>query len=164
MLNTRKIVAIGLVVLLILIFLFVKHIYPQSNKPNVFYTEIIKIYFASKSKIKILVHSKSYVDENSDLGYGNATVKLFVVNQKKDTVYLKTSQENIDFIKYKNKKIKFECSQMQKNKLYDYLIMIGFKNVNRNEIAELRDAMTLINYGPKATFLKGQTKFIVVKK
>lgn len=164
MLNSRKIFVIGLVVLMILFFLFVNHIYLQSNKPNVFYTEIIKIYFAPKSKIKIVVHSKSQVESNSDLGYGSATVKLFVENTKRDTIYLKTTPENIDSITYKNKKIKFECSQMHKNKLYDYLCMIGFKNLNSNEIAELRDAMTLINYGPKATFLKGQTKFIVVEK
>jgi hypothetical protein len=163
MLNKRKIVATGLIIM-ILIFLFVKFIDAQSSKSNVFYYEITKTYFAPKSKIKVLVHSKNYVDENSDLGNGNAFVKLFSTNIKSDTVFLKTSSENIDFITFRKNKIPFKCSQMEKHKLLDYLISIDFHNLNTNEISELRDVMTLINYGPKATFLKGQTKFIEVQE
>ena len=51
---------------------------------------------------------------------------------------------------------------MQPNNLFDFLKEKGFKNLDENEIAELRNAMTLINYGPKVTFLLGQTKFIDV--
>jgi hypothetical protein len=51
---------------------------------------------------------------------------------------------------------------MQKEKLYDYLVSVGFKELDKNEIAELRDAMTLINYGHKAGFRHGQTKYIIV--
>lgn len=109
-----------------------------------------------------MVHATGFVDEDSDLGNGQATVKLFSLANKLESVYLKTSPESIDFITYKSKKISFECSQMEKQKLFDYLISIGFKNINSNEISELRDAMTFINYGAKATLLKGQTKYIVV--
>ena len=137
--------------------------YLDSNS-KIFYSDITKTYYAPKSNLKIIVHSKNYVDEASDLGNGNAFVKLFQVNSKHDTVFLKTSPENIDFITYQNKKIEFECSQLQPNNLSDFLKKIGFKNLDKNEIAELRDAMTYINYGPKATFLAGQTKFILVVK
>jgi hypothetical protein len=153
---------LGLIIITIIVFFSI--IKYQDANPEIFYNEITKTYFAPKSKIKIIVNSKSYVNENSDLGNGNAFVKLFSTDIKKDTVYLKTTTENIDFISYKNKKIKFECSQMDKHKLFDYLISISFSNLDKNEIAELRDAMTFINYGPKATFLKGQTKFIEVLK
>lgn len=133
-------------------------------KPIIHYNEVIKKYYAPKSNLKIIVHSKNYVDETSDLGNGNAFVKLFKLNQDCDTVFLKTSPENIDFITYKNKKIKFECSQMQLHNLFDFLKENGFKNLDKNEIAELRDAMTFINYGPKATYLEGQTKYIIFVK
>ncbi len=111
-----------------------------------------------------MVHATGYVDKDSDLGNGKATVKLFSLTNKLEPVYLKTSPESIDFITYKSKKISFECSQMEKQKLFDYLISIGFQNINKNEINELRDAMTFINYGPKAILLQGQTKYIVVTK
>lgn len=161
----KKFLLISLILITIIcLYEFAINFYFNSNKPNVFYHEITKIYCAPKSKIKIIVNSKSYVYENSDLGNGNAFVKLFLTNLKSDTVFLKTTPENINFITFRNNKIPFECGQMEKHKLYDYLISIGFKNLNKNEISELRDAMTLINYGPKATFLEGQTKFIIVEK
>ena len=151
-------------ILLVLIILFVLFLINQSfcSKPIVHFNEVIKKYYAPKSDLKIIVHSKNYVDEASDLGNGNAFVKLFKLNQKCDTVFLITSPENIDFITFRKKKIKFECSQMQPNNLFDFLKEKGFKNLDENEIAELRNAMTLINYGPKVTFLVGQTKFIDV--
>lgn len=133
-----------------------------SAKPVFHYYESSKIYYAPKSNIKIEVYSKSHVNQDFDLGYGNASIKLYRFNQKSDTVFLKTTPENIDFITFRNNKIKFECSQMQPHNLFDFLKENGFKNLDKNEIAELRDAMTLINYGPKATLLKGQTKFIKV--
>ncbi len=134
------------------------------SKPKLNYQKISKMYFAPKSHIKIQVISKSYVENHSDLGNGNAIVKLYSTNKKSDTLLLKTSPENIDFIEFRNQKIKFECSQMEKYRLYDFLVSVGFQNLNQNEISELRDAMTLINYGSKATFLKGQTKFVEVEK
>ncbi len=158
----KKTIFFLLVTFILLGFVFVNQL--KTAKPKTIYNQSSKVYFAPKSGIKIEINSKSYVDENSDLGNGNAFVKLYNTNQKIDTVFLKTSPENIDFITYKSRKIKFVCSQLEQNKLYDYLISIGFKNLNKNEIAELRDAMTLINYGPKATFLEGQTKFITVEK
>lgn len=160
----KKVILIVIVLFLIVILILLSIIKYQDVNPKIFYTDVTKIYFAPKSNIKIIIHSKSQVDENKDLGNGKAFVKLFIVNQKYDMVFLETSPENIDFITYKNKKINFECSQMQKNKLFDFLKANNFKNLDKNEISELRDAMTLINYGSKATYLKGQTKFIVVEK
>ncbi len=147
-----------------IIFLVFKYFILSPNITSKEYHEITKIYFAPKSKVKIKVISKNYVPEDSDLGNGSAFVKLFATDNKTDTVFLKTSPENIDFINYKNHTIKFDCNQMQKENLYNYLISAGFQNLNRNEIIEIRDAMTLINYGSKAIFLKGQTKFIIVEE
>ena len=157
----KKVLFIGLIIIGIILFLYQLDFF--QNKPKIYYNETSKIYFAPKSQIKIIVNSKSYVDANSDLGNGTAFVKLFSTNIKSDTVYLKTSPENIDYITFHQKKIPFECPQMERNKLYKYLLSIGFKNLNQSEISELRDAMTFINYGPKATILKGQTKFVEVE-
>ncbi len=162
MLEMKKVLLIGMIIIGIIVFLFQFDFFYR--KPKIYYNDITKIYFAPKSKIRIIVHSKNCVGENSDLGNGKAFVKLYQENSINDTVFLNTSSENIDFITFQKNKIPFECSQMQKNKLYDYLNAIGFENLDKNEIAELRDAMTLINYGLKATFLEGQTKFITVEK
>jgi hypothetical protein len=159
----KKSLIIGVLILVIIIWLlYFDGFNFGNNKNKITYNEVSKTYYAPKSKIKIIVNSKNYADQNQDLGNGTAFVKLFVVNAKNDTVYLKTSPENIDFITYKNKRNPFDCSQLENHKLHDYLILIGFKKLNKNEIAELRNAMTLINYGPKATLLKDQTKFIEV--
>ncbi len=77
-------------------------------------------------------------------------------------MFLKTSPENIDTIIYKGQTTPFSCSQMEKEKFYDYLVSVGYKELNKNEITELRDAMTFINYGHKAGFYEGQTKYIIV--
>jgi hypothetical protein len=158
----KKVLFIFLGLILTAIIVFYSIIKYQDANPEIFYNEITKIYYAPKSKIKIIINSKNYVVQNQDLGTGTAFVKLYVLNAKTDTVYLKTSPENIDFITFKNKKIPFDCGQMEKHKLFDYLTSINFKNLNKNEINELRNAMTFINYGLKATLLKGQTKFIKV--
>lgn len=77
-------------------------------------------------------------------------------------MYLKTYDENIDTIIYKGKITSFICNQMRKDNFYNYLDSVGFKKLDENEIIELRDAMTSINYGHKAGFCKGQTRYIIV--
>ena len=120
------------------------------------------IYTATNSGIQAEIISQGSVKDGSDLGDGFGRVKLYLLDQKEDTFFLKTSPENIDSITYRNLAISFSSSHMEKDKLYDYLDSMGIKNLNRNEISELQDAITLINYGHKAVFLKGQTKFIMV--
>jgi hypothetical protein len=136
----------------------------NSNKNKKVYFNVTKKYVAPKSKIKIIVNAVGFVAENLDLGYGSASVKLFHFYNKSDTVYLLTSPENIDYISYKNIKKAFNCNPIEKEKLYDYLVENNFKNLDKNEISELRDAMTYINYGAKTTYSKGQTKFIELEE
>ncbi len=133
----------------------------RANEKVFFSTQ--KTFTAPKSKIKIEVKTSGYFIDNNDFGSGTSNVKLFGYPSKTDTLQLRTSPENIDSIIHKNTKIVFNCGSMQKNELYKYLISIGYKNLDKNEISELRDAMTFINYGPKAGFVKGQTKFIEVE-
>lgn len=116
------------------------------------------------SNLEIEVISSGSVPEGHDLGYGNATVKMYRIDTTSDTMYLKTSPENIDSISYKGQTIAFSCSQMEKHLFYDYLVSVGFVQIDENEISELRDAMTFINYGHKIGFIKGQTKYILVGK
>jgi hypothetical protein len=127
-----------------------------------YYFKDTATFIAPKSKLKIDITSSGYVPNGADLGNGKGFVKLSLIGTKSDTMFLKTSPENIDTIIYKHKTIPFSCSQMEKGKFYQYLDSIGFKHLDKNEISELRDAMTLINYGHKAGFIKGQTKFIEV--
>jgi len=119
---------------------------------------------APKSKIEIVITSSGFVPDGADLGDGKSFVKLYSIETSMDTMFLKTSPGNIDTITYKGKKIPFSCSQMEKDKFYDYLVSVGYKQLDKNEIAELRDAMTFINYGPKVGFYAGQTKHIVMGK
>src|SRR5258705_1233338 len=115
-------------------------------------------FYAPKSNIKIVVFSKGYVPKGADLGDGRGLVELTFTNHYSDTLRLLTSPENIDTIIYKDKTIPFYCNQMDKTTLFNFLDSAGFKHLDTNEISELRDAMTFINYGHKAGFAEGQTK------
>lgn len=117
---------------------------------------------APKSELEIVITSSGFVPDGADLGDGKGSVKMYSTNTKADTMYLKTSPENIDTIIYKGKTTPFSCSQMEKEKFYDFLVSVGYKQLDKNEISELRDAMTFINYGHKAGFYEGQTKYILV--
>lgn len=117
---------------------------------------------APKSELEIVIISSGFVPDGADLGDGKGFVKMYSTNTKTDTMYLKTSPENIDTIIYKGETTPFSCSQMEKEKFYDFLVSVGYKKLDKNEITELRDAMTFINYGHKAGFCEGQTKYILV--
>ena len=117
---------------------------------------------ASKSKLEIIITSSGFVPDGADLGDGKGYVKMYSTDIKTDTMFLKTSPENIDTIIYKGKTTPFSCSQMEKEKFYDFLVSVGYKQLDKNEISELRDAMTFINYGHKAGFYEGQTKYVLV--
>lgn len=119
-------------------------------------------YTAPKSKLEVIISTSGFVPKGADLGDGKGFVKMYSTDTKKDTLFLITSPENIDTIIYKGETIPFSCSQMEKDKFYNYLVSVGYKHIDLNEMAELRDAITLINYGHKAGFCKGQTKFIIV--
>ena len=120
------------------------------------------IFTAPKSKLEIFITSSGFVPDGADLGAGKGYVKMYSTDIKTDTMFLKTSPENIDTIIYKGKTTPFNCSQMGKEKFYDFLVSAGYKQLDKNEISELRDAMTFINYGHKAGFCEGQTKYILV--
>lgn len=117
---------------------------------------------APKSKLEIIITSSGFVPDGADLGDGKGYVKMYSTDLRTDTMFLKTSPENIDTIIYKGKTAPFSCSQMEKEKFYDFLISVGYKQLDKNEISELRDTMTFINYGHKAGFCEGQTKYILV--
>lgn len=119
-------------------------------------------FYAPKSKIKIVVFSMGHVPEGADLGDGRGLVELTFSEQYSDTLWLSTSPENIDTITYKHQKTPFSCDQMNKITFYNFLDSAGFKHLDKNEISELRDAMTFINYGHKVGFVQGQTKYIQV--
>jgi hypothetical protein len=59
---------------------------------------------------------------------------MYSTNSKTDTMFLKTSPENIDTIIYKGKKTPFSCSQMEKEKLYDYLVSVGYKDLEKTKL------------------------------
>lgn len=119
-------------------------------------------YIAPKSKLEIIISAAGFVPEGADYGNGKSFVKMYSTDMKTDTMILITSPENIDTITYKGKTIPFSCRQIEKSKLYDYMISVGYKQIDLNEITELRDAITLINYGHKTGFYAGQTKHIIV--
>ena len=75
-----------------------------------------------------------------------------------------TTPVNIDTIFYKGNGIPFHGDQVPKPSLYQFPDSAGFKNLDANEISELTDAITLINYGHKAGFAEGQTKYIQNKE
>jgi hypothetical protein len=121
-------------------------------------------FYAPKSKIKLTVFSTGHVIKDADLGRGKGSAELVFAEKYTDTLKLITSPENIDTIIYKGRILPFHCDQVNKIKLYNFLDSAGFKYLDRNEISELRDAMTFINYGHKAGFYYGQTKYIQINE
>jgi len=119
-------------------------------------------YTAPKSRLEIKIVSLGFVPDGEDLGNEAGFVKMYSTDIEAATMFLKTTPENIDTIIYKGKTTAFSCSQIEKEKFYEYLVSVGYKELDKNEITELRDAMTLINYGHKAGFCEGQTKYILV--
>ncbi|GHC50770.1 hypothetical protein [Ulvibacter litoralis] len=119
-------------------------------------------FYAPKSKVEVRIVSEGFVPQGDDFGTGAGKAMLTFKEHYTDTLYLQTSPENIDTISYQHKKIPFKCTQMNKEAFFNFLDSVGYKGLDRNEIMELRDAITLINYGPKASVTENQTQYIKI--
>lgn len=122
------------------------------------------VYTAPKSQLELRIASSGFVLKGDDLGEGTAFVKVYGTTKIADTLYLRTSPETIDSLRYKEASSSFTWSREDTSQFYSFLIALGYQGIDKNEVYELLEAMTVINYGPKAQFMEGQTEYIVVSE
>jgi translation elongation factor P/translation initiation factor 5A len=135
-------------------------------------TEEIRVYkieaqfYAPLSELRALVKTHGEIEFFADAGTGKSAVKVELkdsLNQLTQ-ITLITSNENIDSVYVKDKKHALNCKQFNRENFYQFMDSVGFHNLDKNEMNELCDAITLINQGPKIGFSDGQTKFITIEK
>ena len=120
------------------------------------------IYYAPKSDFKVIIHTSGFVPDGHDMGEGKGNVKLFRTESEMDTIRITTSTNEGNSITWNSQTDSIEFSWTDPDRLYTYLDSVGLENLDKNEIAELTEAIVNVNYGHKSGFCKGQTKYIEV--
>jgi hypothetical protein len=125
--------------------------------------ETVAIYHAVKSDLKVDLSAKGYVLIGDDLGEG--LVKGSITSSHfSDTLYFQTKATELIALKYNNAPLEIiNPTDITKSLIHSFN-SIGNTNYNKQEIKELGEAIQLTGYGPKATYMTGQTKLIKVIK
>ena len=120
-------------------------------------------YVAINSNFKVNVIVQGRVPANEDLGDGDVSGTI-VFNEPFDTIYFQTHSTTLTNIKYKGLPFEITDSTNFTKTFIALFEIIGFRGYNQNEIDEIEKIIKATTYGPKGTYLEGQTKIIKVDK
>jgi hypothetical protein len=102
-----------------------------------------------------------HMPSGHDLGDGQ--VKAMISSSKfSDTIYLQACPILLMLLKYKNDTIEISKPYDIWMSLMHCLDTIGYLDYDEQELKEFGEAIELTAYGPKTTYVKGQTKAIRV--
>ena len=117
------------------------------------------IYFAEGSNLKVNLTSKGYVLDGDDLTEG-LTKGIITSSCFSDTIHFQATSKV--FILNKSKEGDMVNSTNFEASLEDYLCKKGYSDYKKQELEELKDIIKATAYGPKATYVEGQTDLIKV--
>lgn len=122
--------------------------------------ETIASYKAEQSNLSTHLTVVGKVLSGEDLGEGLADG--FITSEKfSDTIHFQTTPTKVLTLKYKN--IEMINQNSFAPTLLQCLNQMGYIDYNKEELEELGKIVRAATYGPKGTFLKGQTKLIKVQ-
>lgn len=127
--------------------------------------ETTAIYTAPKSNATAIVLTKGYVPKGDDLGdWKECIVIAKVTFSEKPNNKLKITSNGVTIsgIEINDKNIPVFDSSNYSETLIDCAKRIEILKVSETEMKELAEAILATGSGPKGTYLKGQTKVIVV--
>jgi hypothetical protein len=118
-------------------------------------------YQASRSKLWVNLYATGHVSAGADIGNGQ-TIGNITSSQFNDTIYFKTSATKMTALKYGQEKFEITNPIDISGTIANCLNKIGYQNYDSLEMEELGKVIVATSYGPKGTFLKGQTDLITV--
>ena len=118
-------------------------------------------YQASNSKLQVDLISTGHVSAGADVGDGIA-IGTITSSMITDTIYFQTSSTQLTALTYKKKNIEMTNPKDISGTLSSCLEKIGYINYDRQELKELGQVIKATTFGPKGTFLEGQTDLIKV--
>ncbi len=121
----------------------------------------IAIYQADSSKLQINLTATGYVPVGADIGDGKAN-GIITSTEFADTIYFQTNSTQLTVLNYNTEKFELTGSANFSKTLMNYLDKIGNMEYDRHEIIELVKVITATTYGPKGTYLEGQTDLVRV--
>ena len=123
--------------------------------------ETIARYQAEGSNLTADLTTVGFVLEGDDLGEGDAKGTLSSLKFS-DTIYFHTNTKQLLALTYKKDSIQISNPYDMTMSLMYCLDSIGYVEYNKEELRELVDVIQATAYGPKGTYLNGQTDLIKV--
>ena len=123
--------------------------------------ETVATYQASESDLTAEISAKGYIFHGDDLGDGLATGTISS-GRFSDAIYFHTDPVALLWLTYKKDTLEVSNPYDMTLSLIHCFNTIGYANYNKQELEEFVEAIQLTAYGPKTTYMPGQTKFIKV--
>lgn len=123
----------------------------------------VATYQATASSLNVALTAVGHVYPNEDLGDGFVKAKISS-SKFSDTIYLQSRAEILTSLNYKNDTIAIKKPYDIAVSLMHCLDTIGYSDYDILELIEFSEAIQSTAYGPKGTYLKGQTKYIKVQQ
>ena len=117
----------------------------------------VATYKAENSEIQVNLTASGYVPYGADLGDGQAKGTI-ISSHLRDTVYFKANKGKLTEFKYNQKIIEL----VKPDALAHCFDNIGYVTYDKKELKELEQLINVATYGPKGTYLDGQTAVIKV--
>ena len=119
------------------------------------------IYQASNSNLQVDLVSTGHVPPGEDVENGQATGTI-TGSTLKDTIFFQTGPTHLTDLTYKKEKIEIKDPTNISGTISACLDKIGYLDYDKQELQEFGRVIQATTYGPKGTFLDGQTKLIKV--
>ncbi len=126
---------------------------------NGYFFTTIAIYYAKDSNLKVKIIAKGFVLDGDDLTDGLSTGEITSLKFT-DTIYFQANTTEVISLEYRDTNIKIPSSFT--TSLAHCLDKIGHSTYNKQELVELGEIISSIAYGPKGTYVNGQTDLIKV--
>lgn len=123
--------------------------------------ETVATYQADNSNLQVNLTATGHVPAGADLGEGkvNGTITS---TKFADTIYFQINSTELTLLIYKQEEIEISDPKDFSKTLMDYLDEIGYINYDIQEIIELGKIIIATTYGPKGTYIDGQTDLVKV--
>jgi hypothetical protein len=123
--------------------------------------ETIAMYQADSSNLQVNLITTGHVLTGADIGDGKAR-GIITSTEFADTIYFQTNSTKLTVLNYKKGEIELTGSTDFSITLMDCLNKIGNIEYDTQEIIEFGKVITATTYGPKGTYLEGQTDLVRV--
>jgi len=118
-------------------------------------------YSGVKTDMKIKLRADGSVPAGHDLGNGISKGTI-IFNHSSDTIWFRAHSTGLMETEFRHEKLDSRNKETFIIILKRYFELAGFKNYKDDELKEMVEVIKAASYGPKGTFVQGQTKYIKV--